>query len=253
MSRKCKVLLAGLLVVVLAPMVGAQKAERRKVAEGEYLMKIDDEGEQMEYRDRWTLWLVGESYEVHSRVRLSVDNEPVQFQTIFRLDAQLRVESVRISGGFPGRFPGMMPQRSMTVEVTDREVRWSVEKEHGKLPVEERHEVLLPLPWFVNSIVRRATQNLNAPTTVPLAFLDDGTDEALELIPLKGTVTFLGTEEIRVAEQWVLAEKYEIRPEDMQAMLVYTSREGILLKLCDPKKGEALFELVQYKRHDVGP
>ena len=236
------------LPAIAAPQSSAslqQKAERTKVAEGQYQVFQTKstgamgpfEGEVYNFRESWTLWrLSSGGYQVEG---LREFDSPLgefhsdRFQALLSTD--LRVLSVKEFAKLRWRADS----GPLTCEFEDRELRCSSNAQDPrqtielKIPMRHPFGFLWPIsPFSLSGIARASGKHLRQTTPVQLVEIDQAnTNTPVSPLVLTGQLRYLGQEKIRVAKRTWRADKFQLDVPLHSSYQIWTSSEGILLSL----------------------
>jgi hypothetical protein len=244
--RKSTALLCGLSLFVSTSVVSAatEKPDKVRVAEGEWLMRANVEGELIEIRESWTLWRgSGDSFQVESDV--SMRYPPVErrnFRLSFTLDPQLHPTRFEILAGDLGEATS----GPMVCEFGSRQFSCEVRGKRQTLEIEAPYDFYPAVSgWFWSSIVRRGKGMPGESFPAKWIFMDDVPD-GIELDPAEARVRLLAEEDCSISGKTYKAQKFEVQLADSLTMHVWVLPEGVLFAYEDAGKPEQRMELVRY-------
>jgi len=234
--------------LLVASLTQAQTPPDLKVAEGEYRMRVATGEANLDLRETWTLSQRSDgSYRVESTMQFRIDKERMLLSSIIDFSPGLRPVQWQAAGWVPG-----MPKKpgTVTVQFDEKAVRWKFGTEQVTQEVEGPYGFFgLPMPWFLSDIAQHAPRDPGKPASLRFVWMDDSIDNPIDLLVAEGTVEFLGTERIKMAGRAWEARKFLVKPGELPSMVVWRSKEGVLLAVEDAKKPEQRMELIRYKEY----
>lgn len=222
-----------------------QKAERTKIAEGEYLIIEQDnsgavgpfEEEIYNFHESWTLWRAengkyrvegvrsfeSPKYETHSN-RFVVDL--TRDLTVIRMKEFAKLRWVPDSGPLSCEFLPTQMDCSSGGSDPEREIKL-------RTPLEKPYALLWPIsPFSFGGITREVERDPTRATQVDLVRIEQpGMDEPVRTSILEGPLQYLGEENIDAAGRNWPAHKFSLKVPLRPQFLIWTSRKGLLLAL----------------------
>jgi hypothetical protein len=246
--------------------VEKQTSERTRLAEGEYqVYRNAEEGgigpfdpAVYNFSESWTLWRLPDgSLDVEGQRRYdSPQYEPHIDAFSVKLSSRFGVQRIAEFKKLRWR-PDSGP---LTCDFQPRKLDCSSGAKNPRdnirlsLPLEPSYGVLWPLSAFsLSNITRFADRRANHPIVVDMLTMDEpNRDNPVFAMVLEGSLRYAGNEQIRVAGQKWLADKFELKVPMYPAFMIWTSPQGLLLDFTEEDNQNRLTEhgmkLVQFKQ-----
>ena len=144
----------------------------------------------------------------------------------------------------------------MTCSMALKEFKCATQGKESKLPMQGPYNVFLPSPWLLGSIARRAKKIPNQSAPLQLVMMAGSEEQGPKLVSFPAEVQYVGDDEVTVGNEKIPAAIYELKATNtgiqgitISGTLIWTSYEGIVLKLQDSNMPDQRIELVEYKRY----
>ena len=264
----------GMAVLILASAIAATRAAQSspqdssgiKLAEGEYSLIEEGSGgsfgppneEIYNFRETWTLFRADKSgYEVTGeRQYESPQYTPRKEQFQVRLSRDFGLVSAKEYAKLrwradTGPLGCEFQSKNLHCKFEAKDPKQALELD---VPVKDPCGFLWPLsPFSFSSVVHAAEKSRSIPTRIQLISIEQP-DAQNPVRPkvMDGEIHYLGREEITAAQQKWTADKFELHVATHPKLLMWMSREGILLLLhaADPSNSlpKEQLELIHYQK-----
>jgi hypothetical protein len=246
-------LLGGSVIAAAQPRSGSAKKKspaanpvapmKTKVATGRYELRRADGPVERTFEEVWILYKTKVGYSVEEQWHVGPGKDvPANV-----LDVSLDL--------IPGLHPlnmriGTDEQRSLRCSLALTECKCSSMGMEATLPMNGAYSFFSPSPWMIGSIVRRSRKVPGETTTVQLVRMAGMTAEGPRLASFNAEVQYVGDDQILISGQRLDASIFELKaPQSIPDMLIWVSRDGLVLALQDSAKQEQRLELTEYTRH----
>lgn len=216
---------------------------KTKVAAGKYELRRSDGPVERTFEEVWILYKTKVGYSVEEQWHVGAGKDvPANV-----LDVSLDL--------IPGLHPlnlriGTDEQRSLRCSLALTECKCSSMGMEATLPMNGAYSFFSPSPWMIGSIVRRSRKVPGETTTVQLVRMAGMTAQGPRLASFQAEVQYVGDDQILISGQRLDASIFELKaPQSIPDMLIWVSRDGLVLALQDSAKQEQRLELTEYTRH----
>jgi hypothetical protein len=243
-----------------------EASERIRIAEGEYqVYRNADEGGVgpfdpaiYNFSESWTLWRLPDgSLDVEGQRRYdSPQYQPHMDAFSVKLSSQFGVQRIAEFKKLRWR-PDSGP---LTCDFQPRKLECNSGAKNPRdsirlsLPLKPSYGVLWPLSAFsLSNITRFADRRADRPVVVDMLTIDEpNKDNPVFAMVLEGSLRYAGNEQMRVAGQKWLADKFELKVPMYPPFMIWTSPQGLLLDFTEEDNQNRLTEhgmkLVRYKQ-----
>jgi hypothetical protein len=245
--------------------VRADKAERTKIAEGEYAVYEEANGrsvgsfgeEVYDFRESWTLWKdVGGEYEIEGQRQFE---SPRDLLRSHRFAVRLSRDLTMLQATEYAELRWAKDSGPFTCVFLSRELHCSSVAEDPRKAINERvpmstpYGLLWPIsPFSIGGLAKEEERNLSRSNPASLVSIrQPSAKNPIEFLVMSGELRYLGIEDLETAGQRWQAYKFSLKVALQPKYLIWTSSNGLLLVLSVqsgrdwPKEGMRLTRFVK--------